>query len=553
MPKQIKFNEKSREKLEKGVNVVADTVGVTLGPKGRNVVLDKGFGTPEVTNDGVTVAKEIELKDKFENMGAQLVKEVAEKTNDAVGDGTTTAVVLARAIINEGLEVLKRSQINPFVIKKGIDQGVEAIIDELKKNAKVINTKAEIAQVASISAEDKEVGNLIAEVMEEVGKDGVITVEESQTMGLTKEVVEGMQFDQGFLSAYMMTDTARMEAVLEDPYILITDKKISALQDILGVIEKIAQAGKKDLVIIAEDVEGEALATLVVNKLKGTFNSLAIKAPGFGDRRNEMLEDIAILTGGQVISEAKGLKMEKVDLNFLGKARKVIADKDNTTIIEGKGKTQMIKSRIAQIKAQIAAEDSEFDREKLQERMAKLTGGVGVIKVGAATEAELNYKKAKIEDALAATKAAVEEGVIPGGGIALLRASQTLSGKIKSSSTNEYQEGVELGLKILAEAIKEPMRQIIYNAGDDPETKISEILRKKELKAGFDVLRDVEVKDMIKEGIVDPLKVTRTALQNAASTAGMVLTTEAIVTDLPEKDDKGGMMPGAGGMPGMMQ
>ena len=550
MAKQIRFNEKGREKLEKGVNVVADTVAVTLGPKGRNVVLDKGFGTPEVTNDGVTVAKEIELKDKFENMGAQLVKEVAEKTNDVVGDGTTTAVVLARAIINEGSEVLKRSQINPFVIKKGLDQGVEAIISELKKNAEKIDTKEEIAQVASIAAEDKQVGGLIAEIMEEVGKDGVITVEESQAMGLDKEIVEGMQFDQGFLSPYMMTDTARMEAVLEDPYILITDKKISALQDILGIIEKMAQAGKKDLVIIAEDVEGEALATLVVNKLKGTFNSLAIKAPGFGDRRGEMLEDIAVLTGGQVISEAKGLKMEKVDLNFLGKARKVIADKDNTTIIEGRGKSAAIKARIGQIKAQIATTDSDFDKEKLQERTAKLSGGVGVIKVGAATEAELNYKKAKIEDALAATKAAVEEGVIAGGGIALLRASQEISQQIGSGpgGKNEYEEGVELGLKILAEAIKEPMRQIIYNAGQDPETKISEILRKKELKAGFDVLRDREVKNMIKEGIVDPLKVTRTALQNAASTAGMVLTTEVIVTDLPEKEDKGGM-PGAGGMP----
>lgn len=512
--------------------MLADTVRITLGPKGRNVVLDKGFGAPNITNDGVTIAKEIDLKEKFENMGAQIIKEIAEKTGDAAGDGTTTATILAQSMINEGLKNVAAGA-NPLAIRHGIEKGVEAVVSELKKNAKRIRSKGEVAQVATISAEDPAVGNLIAEIMDTVGKDGVITVEESQTMGLDKDVVEGMQFDEGYISPYMMTDASRMEAVLEDPYILITDRKISAIADILPIIEKMAQAGKKELVIIAEDVEGEALATLVVNKLKGTFISLAVKAPGYGDRRKEMLEDIAVLTGGTVIAEEKGMKLDKIDLSMLGRARKVIATKDNTTIIEGKGKEQAIKDRIAQIKTQLAKTESEFDREKLQERAAKLAGGVGVIKVGAATEAELNYKKAKIEDALAATKAAVEEGIVAGGGVALIEAGKVLE-KVATDSDDE-----KIGLKILARALEEPIRQIVANAGKDGSVVIDKI-RNEKPGVGFDATKN-EYTDMIKAGIIDPVKVVRSALQNAASGAAMLLTTEAVVTDLPEKKEE---MPG---------
>ena len=547
MSKQIKFNEKARTALKRGANIVGDTVRVTLGPKGRNVVLDKGFGSPTVTNDGVSIAKEIELQDKFENLGAQLIKEVAEKTKESAGDGTTTAVVLAQSMINEGLKYVSTG-VNPNGVKKGIDLAVKEIVEQLKKDAKQIKTKEEISHVAAIAAEDAQVGELIAEVIEKVGKDGVITVEESQTMGIDKEIVEGMQFDSGYISAYMITDTSRMEAVFEDPKILITDQKISAVNDIVPLIEKMIQAGKKDLVIIADDIEGEALATLVVNKLRGVFNTLAVKAPGYGDRRKEMLNDIAVLTGGTVVSEDLGLKLDKVQLSMLGSARKVIADKDNTTIVGGKGKPAAIKARINQIQVELKKTDSEFDREKLQERLAKLTGGVGVIRVGAATEAELNYKKLKIENAVAATKAGIAEGIVSGGGAGLLSAGRVLR-NAKTSGPGDLPHEIYAGIQIVARAIEEPLRQIVNNTGkvdgavivanikDDPNAA------KKNL--GYDALGN-KLTDMIKAGIIDPVKVTRSALQNAASFAGMFLTTEAAVTDLPEKKEEGG----ASGMTG---
>ena len=459
MAKQIKYGEEARKKLKSGADQLANTVKVTLGPKGRNVVLDKGFGSPTITNDGVTIAKEIELEDKIENLGAEIVKEVAEKTNDIAGDGTTTAVVLAQSIIGEGLKNVAAGA-NPLAIKRGIEKGVANIVSALKKISKPISTKEEMAQVATISAEDEEIGNLIAEVMQEVGKDGVITVEESKTFGIQKEIVKGLQFDRGYISPYMVTNTERMEAVFEDPYILITDKKISSIQEILPVLEKIAQAGKKELVLIADEIEGEALATLLVNKLRGIFNTLAIKAPGFGDRRKEMLEDIAVVTGSQVISEEVGLKLENIDLKQLGQARKIVSSKENTTIIEGKGEKQEIDARVKQIKNELQTSDSEFDKEKLQERLAKLAGGVAVIKVGAATEVEQKSKQHKTEDALSATRAAVEEGVVPGGGVALLRALDSL---------NELKlEGDEMtGANILKNALESPIRQIAQNAGID--------------------------------------------------------------------------------------
>ena len=542
MAKQIKFNEKARGSLKKGVNLLAETVRVTLGPKGRNVVLDKGFGSPTITNDGVTIAKEIELEDKFENLGAEIVKEVASKTNDAAGDGTTTATVLAQSIINEGLKNVAAGA-NPLAIREGLNKGVEAIILELKKNAKDIKGKEDIAHVASIAAGDPKIGELIAEVMYAFDdpKSAVVTVEESQAIGLEKEVVEGMQFDEGYLSPYMMTDAARMEAVFENPMILITDQKISAVNDIVPLIEKLIQTGQKDLVIVGEEVDGEALATLVLNKLRGVFNTLAVKAPGFGDRRKEMLADIAVLTGGQVVSEDLGLKLDKVELEMLGQARKIVATKDKTTIIEGKGKTPEVKTRIAQIKKELEKTDSEFDKEKLQERLAKLSAGVGVIKVGAATEVELKEKKHRIEDALSATKAAVEEGIVPGGGVAIIQAA-----KVLDSLNLEGEE--KIGIDILKRAVEEPLRQIAMNAGKEGSVVVDQV-KKHDSGFGYNAAKD-SYEDMIKAGIIDPVKVTRSALQNATSGASMLLTTEAVVTDKPEKkdDQMPPQMPGGMGM-----
>jgi len=540
MAKQILFNESARQSLKKGVDKLADTVKVTLGPKGRNVVLDKGYGAPHITNDGVSIAKEIELEDKYENVGASIIKEVATKTNDVAGDGTTTATILAQAIITEGLKNVTAGA-NPIQIKKGLEKGRDVVTEALKKISKPIGSKSEIAQVATISAQDAEIGGMLADIMHELGKDSVITVEESQAFGLSKEMVEGMQFDKGYISHYMITNAERMEAEYEDPFILITDKKISSLQELIPVIEKIAKAGRKDLVIIADDVDGDALPTLVVNKLRGTFNALAVKAPGFGDRKKEMLQDIAVLTGGQVISEEVGLKLENIDLKMLGRARKVVATKDNTTIVEGKGKKSEIEERIAQIKRQIEKSDSDFDKEKLQERLGKLSGGVAVIKVGAATEVEMKAKKDKIEDALNATKAAVEEGIVPGGGVALIRALKALDGV-------KVQDDEKVALNILRRALEEPLRQIATNAGKDGSVVAAEV-KKGEAGFGYNAGTD-EYVDLIKEGIIDPTKVVRSALQHAISAAAMLLTTEAVVTDIPEKKEHNHGMPGGmgGGM-----
>jgi len=538
MAKEIKFNEEARRSIEKGVNKLADTVKITLGPRGRNVVLDKKFGSPTITNDGVTIAKEIELEDPYENMGAQLVKEVASKTQDVAGDGTTTATLLAQAIIREGLKNVAAGA-NPILIKRGIKKAVDAVVDEIKKFSKPIESKESIAQVASISASDEEIGNLIAEAMEKVGKDGVITVEEARTVGTTLEVVEGMEFDRGYISPYMVTDTEKMEAVLDEPYILITDKKLTNIQDLLPILEKIVQMGRK-LLIIAEDVEGEALATLVVNKLRGTFTCVAVKAPGFGDRRKEMLQDIAILTGGQVISEELGFELKNVDVDMLGTARQVKVTKEDTIIVDGGGDSEEIKKRIAQIRAQIEETTSEFDKEKLQERLAKLSGGVAVIQVGAATETELKERKLRIEDALSATRAAVEEGIVPGGGTAFINALPALD--------SLEVEGDELtGVAIVKRALEEPVRQIAANAGLEGSIVV-EKLKASERGMGFDAMK-LEYVNMIEAGIVDPTKVTRSTLENAASVAAMILTTEAVVADIEEE------MPnmGAGaGMPPMM-
>lgn len=541
MAKQIRYAEEARRALESGVNQLANTVKITLGPKGRNVVLDKKFGSPLITNDGVTIAKEIELEDPFENMGAQLVKEVATKTNDVAGDGTTTATLLAQAIIREGLKNVAAGA-NPMVIKRGISKAVDTAVEELKKISRPIESKSAIAQVASISASDETIGELIAEAMEKVGKDGVITVEESNTFGTNLDVVEGMQFDRGYVSPYMITDTDKMEAVLDDPYILITDKKISNIQEILPVLEQIVQQGKK-LLIIAEDIEGEALATLVVNKLRGTFTCVAVKAPGFGDRRKAMLEDIAILTKGQVISEELGLDLKETKMEQLGRARQVKVQKENTIIVDGAGNGQSIKDRIRQLKAQIEETTSDFDREKLQERLAKLSGGVAVIKVGAATETELKERKLRIEDALAATRAAVEEGIVPGGGTALANTIKAVEALLTGVEGDE-----KTGVKIVKRALEEPVRQIAENAGLEGSVVIEKVMASKP-GIGFDALHE-EYKDMIEAGIVDPTKVTRSALQNAASVAALLLTTESVVADLPEKEKP--MMPGAGGMGGDM-
>ena len=534
MPKQIKYNETARKKLKIGADKLANAVKITLGPKGRNVVLDKGFGAPTITNDGVSIAKEIELEDKIENLGAEIVKEVAEKTNDTAGDGTTTATLLAQAIISEGLKNVAAGT-NPLAIKRGIEKGTGIVVAELKKMSKKISNKEEIEQVAIISAEDKEIGSLIAEVMEEVGKDGVITVEESKTFGLQKEVVKGLRFDRGYISPYMITNPERMEAEFENPYILITDKKIASLQEIVPILEKVAQAGKKELVIIADEVEGDALATLVINKLRGIFNVLAIKAPGFGDRKKEMLEDIAVVTGGRVITEEVGLKLDKIEMQFLGQARKIVSTKENTTIIEGKGKKETIESRIKQIKNEIEISSSNFDKEKLQERLAKLAEGVAVIKVGAATEVEQKAKQHKIEDALSATKAAVEEGIVAGGGVALLKTLMALN-KIEIDSEEK------IGIEILKRALEAPIRQIAENAGKDGAVIVAEVLKSKG-NFGYNAATDV-YEDLMQVGVVDPTKVVRYALENAASAAAMFLTTECVVAELPEaQKDKGGGMP----------
>lgn len=543
MSKQFKFDEDARQSLKKGVDKLANAVRVTLGPRGRNVVFDKGFGTPTITNDGVTIAKEVELEDKFENMGAALIKEVAEKTNDFAGDGTTTAVVLAQAMVEEGLKNVTAGS-DPLEIKKGIDKAVKATIDILNKIKKPIKTKNEKVQVATISGEDKELGEMIADVMEEVGKDGVVTVEESQTFGLSKELVEGMQFDNGYISPYMVTNAERMEAEYKEPLLLITDQKISAINDILPLLEKMSQTGKKSLVIIADDIEGEALTTLILNKLRGTFNSLAIKAPGFGDRKKEMLQDIAAVTGGKVISEEIGLKLENAEIEMLGQASKIISTKEHTTIVGGKGEKEDIDKRIKQIKAQLEKTDSEFDKEKLQERLAKLAGGVAVIKVGAATEAEMKYKKFKIEDALNATRAAIEEGIVPGGGAALIKAAYEINEHLKNLDEEE-----KIGVKIVIKALEAPLRQIAENSGIKDISIIVDDIRKEE-NIGYDFSkvdsRDIKKSrvNMIEAGIIDPLKVTRGALQNAASMASVFLTTEAVITDKPEeKKEIGGGMP----------
>ena len=545
MAKQILYGENARQALERGVNALADTVKITLGPKGRNVVLDKKFGSPLITNDGVTIAKEIELEDSFENMGAQLVKEVATKTNDVAGDGTTTATLLAQAMIREGLKNLAAGA-NPMILKGGISAAVEEAVKGIKAISHPIESKTEIAQIAAISANDQTVGNLIAEAMEKVGNDGVITVEESKTMDTELSIVEGMQFDRGYASPYMVTDTDKMEAVLDDPLILITEKKISNIQEILPVLEQIVQQGKK-LLIIAEDIEGEALATLVVNKLRGTFNCVAVKAPGFGDRRKAMLQDIAILTGGQVISDELGLELKETTLEMLGSAHQVKVDKENTTIVQGAGEPSEIKARISAIKTQIEDTTSDYDKEKLQERLAKLAGGVAVINVGAATEIEMKERKLRIEDALSATRAAVEEGIVPGGGVALTSVIKNLDALLESSE-GDFKTGVQ----IVRRALEEPLRQIAINAGVEGSVIVQRILAEDKGGFGYDVLKN-EFGSMTDKGIIDPTKVTRSALQNAASVSAMLLTTEVLVSDIPAPEPPmpaggGGGMGGMGGM-----
>jgi chaperonin GroEL len=526
MPKQLKFDEEARSALLRGVNILAEAVKATLGPKGRNVVIDKKFGSPTITKDGVTVAKEIELKDGYEDMGAQMLKEVASKTSDIAGDGTTTATVLAQAIFKEGLKNVTAGA-NPMGLKRGIEKAVEAVTEELKKLSKSTKDKKEIAQVATIAANnDKTIGDLIAEAMEKVGKDGVITVEESKSAETALDVVEGMRFDRGYLSPYFVTDSERMEVVLEDALVLIHEKKISAMKDMLPLLEQVARAGKPFL-IIAEDIEGEALATLVVNKLRGTLHTAAVKAPGFGDRRKAMLEDIATLTGGKAITEDLGIKLENIKLEDLGKAKKIVVDKDNTTIVEGAGKSKDIEGRIKQIRAQIEETTSDYDREKLQERLAKLAGGVAVVKVGAATETEMKEKKARVEDALNATRAAVEEGIVPGGGVALLRASKAVDGL-------KLEGDEKVGAMIVKRSLESPIRQIVENAGLEGSVVVERVKSEKDPNRGFDA-ETLEYVDMLKAGIIDPTKVERVALQNAASVASLLLTTEALITDLPEE------------------
>jgi chaperonin GroEL len=548
MAKQVIHGEESRAAILRGVNQLADAVKITLGPKGRNVVIDKKFGSPTITKDGVTVAKEIELKDALENMGAQMVREVASKTSDVAGDGTTTATVLAQAIFREGVKTVAAGA-NPMALKRGIDKAVERAIDEIKRLSKPVKGDM-IAQVGTVSANgDTTIGNIIAEAMNKVGKDGVITVEESKTMETSLEVVEGMQFDRGYLSPYFVTDPERMEAVLDNPLILIHEKKISSMKDLLPLLEQVAKMGKP-MLIIAEDVEGEALATLVVNKLRGTLNIAAVKAPGFGDRRKAMLEDIAILTGGQVISEDLGIKLENVKLEDLGRAKKVTIDKDNTTIVEGNGKASDIEGRVKTLRAQIEETSSDYDREKMQERLAKLVGGVAVIKVGAATETEMKEKKARVEDAMHATRAAVEEGIVPGGGVTLVRAAKVLE-KFQINKDGEGDADEQIGVTIVKRALEEPLRQIVQNAGKEGAVIVEHVRQQKNENYGYNAQTE-ELEDLVKSGVIDPAKVTRTALQNAASIAGLMLTTEAMVSELPE-DDKAPAMPGGmGGMGGGM-
>ena len=539
--KELKFNEDARRALERGVNTLADAVKVTLGPKGRYVVLDKKFGAPTITNDGVTIAREIEVEDPFENQGAQLVREVATATNDVAGDGTTTATVLAQAIVREGLKNVAAGA-NPMGLKRGIEQAVESVVADLKKQSVEVSGKEDIARVATISSREREIGDVIADAIEKVGKDGVVNVEEGQTFGLELEFTEGMQFDKGYLSPYMITDAERMEAVLDDPYVLIANQKIGAVKDLLPVLEQVIQAGRP-LLIVAEDVEGEALATVVVNKLRGVFTAVAVKAPGFGDRRKRMLEDIAILTGGEVITEEMGLKLENTKLASLGKARKIVIDKDSTTIVDGAGDSEAIKGRIKQIKAEVENTDSDFDREKLQERLAKLSGGVALVKVGAATETEMKEKKHRVEDALQATRAALEEGIVAGGGVALLNAAKAV--KLEAMDGDE-----RTGAAIIVRALEEPLRQLAQNAGLEGSVVVNQV-RSAKKGHGLDV-DTTEVVDLVAAGIIDPTMVTRSALQNAASIAKNILMTEAIVTDAPERATAGaGMAGGMGGMGGM--
>ena len=544
--KQLVFSEDARRKLRNGMNVVANAVGATLGPKGRNVAVDRKFGSPMITHDGVSVAKEIELEDPFENMGAQLLKEAATKTNDIAGDGTTTSTVLAHAIVNEGLKALEAG-FNPMLIKHGIEMATEAVVEELRKMSVKIDTKEDIGHVATNSAADTEIGNLIAEVMDKVGKDGVVTVEESKSMQFEQEYVEGMQFDRGYLSAYFITSADKMEAVISDAYVLINEKKISAAQDIVPLLEKLVQIGKRELVIIAEDVDGEALATLVLNKLRGMLNVLAIKAPGFGDRRKAMLQDIAVLTGGTVISEETGRKLETATLQDLGRAEKVVSDKENTTIVGGKGKKGDIEGRIKEIRAEIEKSTSDYDKEKLNERLAKLSGGVAIIRVGAATETEMKEKKHRVEDALSAARAAVEEGIVPGGEISLINASYKLDKMLKSEDNGN--EEIRVGINIIKKALEAPIRKLAANAGQDGSVIIDTVRRtaaeKKDKNIGYNVLTDKYV-NMINAGVIDPVKVVRGALENASSIASMILTTDVLITEMPEKEKPAPAMPPGG-------
>lgn len=532
MAKNIIFDEKARQSLKKGIDKLAQAVKITLGPKGSNVILDRGFGSPLITNDGVTIAKEIELEDKTENLGAEVLKQAAEKTNDVAGDGTTTAIVLAWSIITTGFKNVTAGA-NPLGIKRGIDKAVQMIKKELKNISQKVETHEEITNVGSISANDKEIGNMIADIFDEVGKDGVITVEESKTLGLSKEIVKGLQFDKGYISPYMITDSEKMEAVLENPYIIITDKKIINIHEILPLLDKVVQSGKKDLLIIADDLSGEALTTLILNKLRGTFNVVAVKSPGFGDRKKDLLEDIATVTGGKIISEEIGLKLDKSELDDLGQARRIVINKENTTIVEGVGKVEDIKNRVKFIKKELETIDSDFDKEKLEERLAKLSGGIAVIKVGAATEVEQKEKQHRVEDAVRATKAALEEGVVAGGGIALLRSAEVLK-SVQSDNSDE-----KVGINIVLKALEEPIRQIAENAGRSGEVILEEA-KKRQKNEGFDVTKG-EFVDMFKTGIVDPTKVTRSALENAASCASMLLTTKAVVVDIPEKKENQGI------------
>jgi chaperonin GroEL len=546
--KQLVFSEDARRKLKNGMNIVANAVSATLGPKGRNVAVDRKFGSPTITHDGVSVAKEIELEDPFENMGAQLLKEAASKTNDIAGDGTTTSTVLAHAIVNEGLRALEAGY-NPMLLKHGILQATETVVEELRKMSVKIDSKEEIASVATNSAADEEIGNLIADVMDKVGKDGVITVEESKSMQFEQEYVEGMQFDRGYISAYFITNADQMQAVINEPYILINEKKISAAQDIVPILEKLVQIGKRELVIIAEDIDGEALATLVLNKLRGMLNVLAVKAPGFGDRRKAMLQDIAILTGGTVISEETGRKLETVTLQDLGRAEKVVSDKENTTLVGGKGAKSGIEGRIKEIRAEIDRSTSDYDKEKLQERLAKLSGGVAIIRVGAATETEMKEKKHRVEDALSAARAAVEEGIVPGGEISLINAAAKLDKLLKSLNGADENEETRVGINIVKKALEAPIRKLAANAGQDGSVIIDTVRRtaadKKNKNIGYNVLTD-EYVDMISAGVIDPVKVVRGALENASSIASMILTTDVLITDLPEKEKQAPAMPPGG-------